>query len=54
MLKFCLKFLGFGRKFRVGKEWISVIGNDGGAIGIKGVENKALKSNASLKNKTHH
>ncbi len=43
MLKVCLKFLGFERKFRVGKEWISVIGNDGGAIGIKGVENKALK-----------
>ncbi|MCQ2899554.1 hypothetical protein JT062_03495 [Helicobacter pylori] len=36
--------LEFGRKFRVGKEWMKVIGNDGGAIGIKGVENKALKS----------
>ncbi len=43
MLKVCLKFWEFERKFRVWKEWISVIGNDGGAIGIKGVENKALK-----------
>ncbi len=43
MLKVCLKFLGFERKFRVWKEWIKIIGNDGGAIGIKGVENKALK-----------
>ncbi|WQX78032.1 hypothetical protein KVJ70_01500 [Helicobacter pylori] len=47
--------LKFERKFRVWKEWMKMIGNDWGAIGIKGVENKALKSNASsLKNKTHH
>lgn len=43
MLKVCLNILECERKFRVWKEWISVIGNDGGAIGIKGVENKALK-----------
>ncbi len=70
MLKVCLKIWEFERKFRVWKEWIRVIGNDWGAIGIKGVENKALRSNASsslnknasslnknassLKNKTHH
>ncbi len=59
MLKVCLKFLECERNFRVWKEWIKVIGNDGGAIGIKGVENKALKIkriiklNASL-DKTHH
>lgn len=43
MLKVCLKFLECERNFRVGKEWIKVVGNDGGAIGIKGVENKALR-----------
>lgn len=42
MLKVCLKFLECERKFRVGKKWIKAVGNDGGAIGIKGVENKAL------------
>ncbi|WP_275092702.1 hypothetical protein [Helicobacter pylori] len=37
------------------ESYLEMIGNDGGAIGFKGVENKALKSNASsLKNKTHH
>ncbi|MGL2502426.1 hypothetical protein ACOWOG_03590 [Helicobacter pylori] len=36
------------RKFRVGKKWIKMIGNDGGAIGIKGVENKALRLSTSL------
>ncbi|WNE36388.1 hypothetical protein RJ564_05560 [Helicobacter pylori] len=40
--------LEFERNFRVGKEWIRVIGNDGGAIGIKGVENKALRLSTSL------
>ncbi len=33
MLKVCLNILECERKFRVWKEWISVIGNDGGAIG---------------------
>ncbi len=58
MLKVCLKILECERKFRVWKEWISVIGNDGGAIGIKGVENKALKPNTlhyyKIMIKTHH
>ncbi len=49
MLKFCLKFWEFERNFRVWKEWIKVIGNDGGAIGIKGVENKALKIKRIIK-----
>ncbi|WP_183011008.1 hypothetical protein [Helicobacter pylori] len=41
------------------ESYLEMIGNDGGAIGIKGVENKALKIkriiklNASL-DKTHH
>ncbi|WP_283525194.1 hypothetical protein [Helicobacter pylori] len=45
-MKEILKFerkLRVGRNFRIWKEWIKVIGNDGGAIGIKGVENKALR-----------
>ncbi|GAA7422601.1 hypothetical protein MM0352_15320 [Helicobacter pylori] len=29
MLKVCLNFLEFERNFRVGKEWIKVIGNEG-------------------------
>ncbi len=37
---------------------MKVIGNDGGAIGIKGVENKALKPNTlhyyKIMIKTHH
>ncbi len=36
MLKVCLKFLEFERNFRVGKEWMKVVGNNWGAIGIKG------------------
>ncbi len=38
MLKVCLKFLECERKFRVWKEWIKMIGNDGGAIGKGGRE----------------
>lgn len=48
MLKVCLKFLGFERNFRVWKKWIKIIGNDGGAIGKGGVENKALRLSTSL------
>ncbi len=44
--------LEFERKFRVWKKWIKVIGNDGGAIGIKGVENKALKIKHIIKSNT--
>lgn len=33
MLKVCLKFWEFGRKFRVWKEWIRVVENDFEMIG---------------------
>ncbi len=36
MLKVCLKFLECERKFRVGKEWISVIGNDWKSLEMMG------------------
>ncbi|EKE87430.1 hypothetical protein [Helicobacter pylori] len=34
--------LEFERNLEFGRNGYKVIGNDGGAIGIKGVENKAL------------
>ncbi|WQR71370.1 hypothetical protein KVC91_06685 [Helicobacter pylori] len=43
------EILKFERKLRVWKEWIKVIGNDWGVIGIKGVENKALKIKRIIK-----
>ncbi|GAA8050995.1 hypothetical protein HpDR2_08500 [Helicobacter pylori] len=36
------------------ESYLEMIGNDGGAIGIKGVENKALKIKRIIKlNQTH-
>ncbi len=41
--------LEFERNFRVGKEWIRVIGNDGGTNWNGGLKNKALKIKRIIK-----
>ncbi len=48
MLKVCLNILECEENLEFERNGWKLFGNDGGAIGIKGVENKALRLSTSL------